>query len=137
MCKTLKLQVRFSAPPQKIYDLLADSAQRTAATGRQASISTRVGGVFSTDAGTVRGINVDLVPGRRIVQAWRRDDFPEGVYSMTTFVLTPTPRGGTRLVLTHRGVPKALLDSIQTAWREKCWEPMKAYLACMGSAAFS
>jgi activator of HSP90 ATPase len=129
MCKTLKFKLRFAARPQEIYDLLADSKKRTAATGRQAIISTEVGGAFSADAGTVHGINVDLVPGKRIVQAWRRNDFPEGVYSMAAFVLTPTPNGGTELALTHRGVPKALLDSTEAAWRDDYWAPMKAYLA--------
>lgn len=41
----------------------------------------------TTDAGHVSGINVDLVPGKRIVQAWRHQDFPEGVYSMAAFEL--------------------------------------------------
>ena len=132
MCKTLKFKVRFSAPPQAVYELLADSGKRTAMTGRKATISTEVGGAFSADAGTVRGINVDLVPGKRIVQAWRRDDFPEGVYSMAAFVLTPTLQGGTELVLTHRGVPKALLDDVEAAWRDGYWAPMKACLARVG-----
>ena len=129
MCKTLKFKLRFAAPPQAVYDLLADSQQRTAMTGRQASIGTGVGDAFSADDGTVQGINVDLVPGKRIVQAWRREDFPEGVYSMAAVVLTPTPGGGTELVLTHRGVPKALLDSTEAAWREGYWAPMKTWLA--------
>ena len=129
MCKTLKFKVRFPAPPQAVYDLLADSQRRSEMTGAKATISTDVGGAFSSDGGKVRGINVDLVPGKRIVQAWRRDDFPEGVYSMAAFVLTPTPQGGTELVLTHRGVPKALLDSVETAWRDDYWAPMKARLA--------
>jgi uncharacterized protein YndB with AHSA1/START domain len=128
MCKTLKLKVRFDAPPSQVYGLLADSKKRTAATGRKATISTKVGGAFSADAGKVSGINVDLVPGKRIVQAWRREDFPEGVYSMAAFVFTPTPNGGTELVLTHRGVPKALLESTEADWKTRYWAPMKAYL---------
>lgn len=128
MCKTLKLKVRFAAPPETIYGLLTDSKKRTTVTGRKAAISTKVGGAFSADAGKVTGINVDLVPGKRIVQAWRRDDFPEGIYSMAAFVLTPTASGGTELVLTHRGVPKVLLDSAENDWRERYWGPMKAYL---------
>jgi len=132
MCKTLKLKVRFNAPPATIYGLLADSRKRTAFTGRKATLSNKVGGAFSADAGKVTGINVDLVPGKRIVQAWRRDDFPEGVYSMAAFVLTPTPNGGTELVLTHRGVPKALLDSTEADWRNHYWAGMKAYLTKSG-----
>lgn len=129
MCKTLKLKARFAAPPRAVYDALADSAQRSAMSGRAATISPDIGGAFTTDDGAVRGINVELVPGQRIVQAWRHADFPEGAYSMAAFVLTPTPNGGTDLVLTHRGVPKALLDRTEAAWKDETWAPMKRYLA--------
>ena len=113
MCKTIKHKVRFKASPETIYDLLADSRKRTEVTGRKAVMSDKVGGKFSTDAGQVTGVNVDLVPGRRLVQAWRRKDFPEGIYSMAAITLDPIPGGGTELVLTHRGVPKHLLDDLE------------------------
>jgi hypothetical protein len=64
-------------------------------------------------------------PGRRLVQAWRRKDFPEGVYSMAAITLAPTTGGGTELILTHRGVPKHLLDQIEDYWRLGYWAPMK------------
>ena len=125
MCKTIKHKVRFKVPPTTVYDLLADSRKRTEVTGREALMSDEVGGKFSTDAGQVTGVNVDLVPGRRLVQAWRRQDFPEGIYSMAAITLAVTPRGGTELVLTHRGVPKHLLDEIEDYWRLVYWAPMK------------
>ena len=126
MCKTIKQKVRFKAAPRAIYDLLANSRKRTALTGRKAAISGKVGGAFSTDNGHVTGVNVDLVPARRLVQAWRRDDFPDGVYSMAAITLAPTAGGGTELVLTHRGVPKHLIPETEDYWRRIYWERMKA-----------
>ena len=126
MCKTIKHKVRFKVPPNAIYDLLADSRKRTEITGRKALMSDKVGGEFSTDEGQVTGVNVDLVPGQRLVQAWRRRDFPEGVYSMAAITLARTAGGGTELVLTHRGVPKHLLDQIEDYWRLVYWAPMRA-----------
>lgn len=73
--------------------------------------------------------DVQGLPGRRLVQAWRRDDFPEGIYSMAAVTLTATPSGGTALVLTHRGVPKPLLDDTEREWRDACWARIKAHLA--------
>jgi len=125
MCKTIKHRVRFNTPPGEIYDLLADSKKRSAVTGKKAVIGRKAGDAFSTDAGTVTGVNVDLVPGKRLVQAWRRKDFPEGVYSMAAITLAPTPKGGTELVLTHRGVPKWLLDETEAYWRENYWSRIK------------
>jgi uncharacterized protein YndB with AHSA1/START domain len=125
MCKTIKQTVRFKAAPREIYDLLADSKQRSAITGRKAAISKRVGGAFTSDGGQVTGVNVDLTPGKRLVQAWRRRDFPEGVYSMAAVTLTPTSTGGTELVLTHRGVPKWLIPETEAYWRQVYWSRIK------------
>ena len=129
MCKTIKQRVKLKAAPAVVYDLLADSKKRSAVTGKKASISRKVGGTFSADGNEVSGVNVDLVPGRRIVQAWRHRRFPEGIFSMAAVTLTPTPDGGTELVLTHRGVPKELIAETERAWREQYWSRMKSYLA--------
>jgi uncharacterized protein YndB with AHSA1/START domain len=132
MCKTIKQRVKFKAPPDVVYDLLADSEKHSAITGRKASISREVGGTFSANGSDVSGVNVDLVPGTRIVQAWRHRRFPEGIYSMAAVTLTATADGGTELVLTHRGVPKQLIPETEQAWREQYWSRMKAYLAANG-----
>lgn len=129
MCKTIKQRVKFKAPPARVYDLLADSSKHSAVTGKKATISDKIGGAFSTSENDVSGVNVDLVPGQRIVQAWRHRKFPEGIYSMAAMTLTPTPDGGTELVLTHRGVPKALIPETEQAWRDQYWSRMKTYLA--------
>ena len=128
MCKTIKQRVKFKAPLAMIYELLADSEKHSTVTGKKATISGQVGGTFSTSGNDVTGINVDLVPGKRIVQAWRHRRFPEGVFSMAAVTLTPTPDGGTELVLTHRGVPKDLIPETEDSWREGYWSKMKAYL---------
>ena len=68
--------------------------------------------------------------------AWRHRRFPEGIFSMAAVTLTPTADGGTELVLTHRGVPAALIPDVEAAWREGYWLRMKAYLAA-GSRAIT
>jgi len=128
MCKTIKQRVKFKADPATVYDLLADSRKHSAVTGRRAIISKKVGGTFSIGESDITGIIVDLVPGRRIVQAWRHRRFPAGIYSMAALTLSPTPDGGTELVLVHRGVPKELIPETEEAWRDQVWHRMKAYL---------
>jgi uncharacterized protein YndB with AHSA1/START domain len=129
MCKTIKHRVKFKAPPATIYDLLADSRKHTAVTGKKANISREIGGAFSASGDDVSGVIVDLVPGQRIVQAWRHRRFPEGIFSMATMTMSPTNGGGTELVLTHRGVPKDLIPDTERAWREQYWVRIKAFLA--------
>lgn len=128
MCKTIKQRVKFKADPATIYDLLADSRKFSALTGRHAAISRKVGGTFSIGEREVTGVNVDLVPGQRIVQAWRHRRFPAGIFSMAAVTLTPTPDGGTELVLVHRGVPKELIPETEQAWRDQVWSRIKAWL---------
>jgi len=104
MCKTIKQKVRFKLEPKDVYKAIADS-------------SSRIGGKFSADGGRTTGLNVDLKLGRRVVRAWRNKKFPEGVYSMAAFELTPT-KTGTELILTHRGVPKHLIPEVEKYWRD-------------------
>jgi activator of HSP90 ATPase len=128
MCKTIKQKVKFKASPREIYDLLAASRLHSAFSGKPAHVSLKVGGKFTAYAGRISGVNVDLVPGVRIVQAWRASDFPAGVFSMATFNLVSSKRGGTELTLTHRGVPKELIPGVEAGWRERYWRKMKDYL---------
>jgi len=129
MCKTIKQKVKFKAAPATVYELLADSKKHSAVTGKKASISRKIGGTFSAAVNRSSGVNVDLVPGKRIVQAWRDARFPEGIFSMAAFTLAATSDGGTELVLTHRGVPKALIPETEQKWRDLYWDRIRAYLA--------
>lgn len=129
MCKTIKLKVKFRSEPQIVYALITDAKKLRSITGKATSIDSKVGGRFSCYGGDAIGINVDLLPGKRIVQAWRHKKFPEGIFSMATFNLAVTRDGGTELTLTHRGVPKELIPQISAEWRDLYWDKMKAYLA--------
>jgi uncharacterized protein YndB with AHSA1/START domain len=120
MCKTIKQKVIFKAPPERVYPLLAEL------TGASAKKTGAIGGRFS--AGDASGIIVDLRFPQRIVQAWRSEEFPDGIFSMAALVLKPTPQGGTELTLTHRGVPKQLIPQVETRWRERCWNRIKLRL---------
>lgn len=128
MCKTIKQKVKFNASTETVYELLADSKKHQEMTGENAVISSEVGGRFSAYNGYITGINVDLLPGKRIVLAWRGKDFPEGIFSMAAFTLVPAGGRKTELVLIHRGVPKALIPSIEKMWRESYWEKIKIYI---------
>ena len=128
MCKTIKQKVKFRASPEWVYELLTDSKRHALLTGKRAEISRKVGGPFSTQGGQVTGINVDLVPGERLVQAWRTKEFPTGIFSMATFQFFRAKTGGTELVLTHRGVPKKLIPKIEKAWRKFYWEKIRALM---------
>ncbi len=104
-----------------------DSRRHARFTGAPARISRRVGGAFGVYGDGLTGRNLELVPGRKIVQSWRSSDWPEGVMSKATFRLTPVA-GGTRLTFTHSGVPARHRASIARGWRTYYWEPMREML---------
>lgn len=125
--KTIKQSVTIKANPHEVYEALMDSRKHTKFTGAKARISRKVGGNFSAYVRYIQGINLDLVPDKRIVQAWRGSDWPKGHYSIATFSLKRM-RGGTRLVFSQIGVPNREYKGINQGWRDHYWKPMKEML---------
>lgn len=120
--------VELSGPPEAVYAALMDAAQHAAFTGLDAEIEAREGGAFVTCGGRNSGYTLVVVPGRRIVQAWRHRDWPEHHYSIATFDVAPMGRG-TRLSFTQMGVPADAYESLDEGWRTTYWGPLARYLA--------
>lgn len=126
--KTLKQVVQFKASPREIFEMLVDAKKHSRFTGSAVKISRKVGDAFSAYDGYIEGRNLEIVPGKKIVQSWRGSDFPEGHYSVACFELKPK-NGGTELTFTQNDVPAALFADIQKGWKDYYWEPMKQFLA--------
>ena len=117
-------EVVVPASPARVYAVLTDGTQFTAATGgRIAEISTAEGGVFSLFGGAIHGRHVELVAGTRVVQAWRVKMWEPGVYSMVRFTLTAEGTG-TKVTLDHSGYPEANHDHLAAGWATNYWEPL-------------
>ena len=128
MCRPVHHEVDFAVPPRQVYDAYLDSERHSRFTGQKARMSRKEGGRFTAGDTYISGYNLELVPGRRIVQAWRASEWPEGAYSVLRLDLVP--RGdGTRLVVEHLGVPEKFRDGVDAGWHEFYWEPLTAYFA--------
>jgi uncharacterized protein YndB with AHSA1/START domain len=122
-------EVTIDASPAAVYDVLTGSEDFAKMTGgRPADISKEVGGAVSMFGGDIRALNVELVPGKRVVQAWRSKAWPEGVYSIVRFELTPEGNG-TKLVFDQAGYPAEAHTMLEGGWGMMYWQPMKAMLA--------
>jgi activator of HSP90 ATPase len=124
---SLHQEVDLQATPQRIFEILLDSRQFAAVTGLPAEIDPRPGGEFKTFGGLIVGRNVELVEGKRIVQAWREPAWDPGVYSLVHFELAAVG-AGTKLVLDHTGFPEGSYDHLFPGWHERYWNPLKKYL---------
>jgi activator of HSP90 ATPase len=125
---SLHQEAAFKASPARVYAALLSSKDFTAFSGAPATIDPKDGGAFSLFGGQVVGRNIELVPGQRIVQAWRViEDFPPGVYSLVRMELTPQG-GGTLLRLDHTGFPPGHFDHLNAGWPPHYWAPLKRFL---------
>ena len=125
--KTIRQSVTIKATPHEVYEALMDSRKHSKFTGAKASISRKIGGKFKAYGDYISGVNLDLVPDKKIIQSWRGSDWPEGHYSRTTFSLKKV-KSGTRLTFTHSGVPVKYYKDINQGWRDYYWKPMKEIL---------
>ena len=125
---TIHQEVTIAATPAEVYGVLTSSADFTRMTGgREAKISAEVGGGVSLFGGDIRALNIELVPGRRVVQAWRSEAWPEGVYSVVRFELTPEGKA-TRLIFDQAGHPDEAESMLEGGWSQMYWQPMNAML---------
>lgn len=120
-------EVTFPASPSAVYAALVESARHAEFTGAPAEIERDEGGTFVCYGGHVEGRHVQLVPGKRIVQAWRTKTWPEGTYSVARFELTPDG-SETKLVFDQDGVPAEAVEHIDAGWHRQYWEKLTTYL---------
>jgi uncharacterized protein YndB with AHSA1/START domain len=128
MATSIHQVVILKATPARVYRAFMSSKEHEAFTANgKAKISAKEGGTFSAHGGYVTGRNVELKPGKRIVQAWRVKGMAEGVYSIARFDLKKV-RGGTRLVFDQTGLPPEHVGHLSSGWKARYWKPLKAYL---------
>ena len=124
---TIHQEVKFAAPPDRVFRALADGKEHACFTGAPAEIDPQAGGKVSCYGGKVGGRSVELVPGTRIVWAWRAGDWPDGAWSIARFELSKSG-SGTRLVFDQDGEPQSAVEHIDAGWKKMYWEPLRKYL---------
>src|SRR5262249_31498826 len=108
-----------------------------ALSGMSGQASRAEGTEFSVFDGHVTGRQIELVPGQRIVQAWRFPAWGPGRYSVVRFSLAPED-GGTPLVIDQPGAPvgedtlgchPTWHDHLETNWPVFYAAPLTRHLA--------
>jgi activator of HSP90 ATPase len=133
-------EIVFKAAPQRIYSALTDAKrfqQVQLLTGtikgldleaKKAQISPEPGGAFSLFADYIIGRQLELVPGERIVQAWREISWDPGIFSVARFELK-VQGAGTKLIFDHTGFPAGAGEHLAIGWNAHYWEPLEKYLS--------
>jgi activator of HSP90 ATPase len=116
------------AKPDEVYDAWLSSKGHAAMTGSPAKVSAAVGGEFDAWDGYIHGKNLELVPKKRIVQAWRTSEFSANEPD-SRIEITLEPAGKeTKLTLQHTGLPPHG-GQYESGGVESYIEPMKEYFS--------
>ena len=126
---TIKQSIILKANPQAVYDLMMNEARHASLIESSVRIGLNPGDTFEIFDGYCQGKNLELVPGKRIVQEWNfaEDGWPDDHYSICTFELTAI-NGETRLDFTQTGIPAHKAEALQFGWQEYYWDRMQDHL---------
>jgi activator of HSP90 ATPase len=118
----------FPASAEEVYDAWLSSKGHSGMTGSPATISAVVGGEFDAWDGYIHGKNLELVPGKRIVQSWRTSEFSTDEPD-SRIEITLEPIGDkTKLTLKHTGLPPHG-GQYEQGWVESYFDPMQEYFS--------
>jgi activator of HSP90 ATPase len=120
------LSTIIAATPLEVYDAWMSSEGHSAMTGSPAIISASVGGEFEAWDGYIHGRNLELIPGKRIVQAWRTTEFSADEPDSHIDIVLEAQGEQTRLTLHHTGLPPHG-GQYEQGWVDAYFEPMQAY----------
>ena len=129
----IRREVMIDAPPDVVFSFFTDPAKFILWLGRVAELDARPGGLFRVNVNgrdVVRGTFLEVVPPRRVVFTWGWEGKESAVPPGSTRVevtLAPEGAGGTRLALTHSGLPEPSESGHDAGWVH--------YLARLGVAA--
>jgi activator of HSP90 ATPase len=129
------------ASRERVYAALTDAAQFHRVTllsqamksgmppsAKATEIERQEGGAFALFAGYVTGRHIEVVPNRRLVQAWRAGSWALGVYSIVRFELIALG-SDTKIVFDHTGFPVGEAQHLAEGWKDNYWKPLATFLS--------
>lgn len=128
---TIEQIVHFDASPSLIYQLLMNAEKHSGFSEAEVNMSQEINGKFDTYDQYCHGYNIELIEGKKIVQAWHFDEdgWPENHFSLCTFIFENGENGGTKLSFTQTEIPAHKVAALESGWQDFYWKPMKEYLS--------
>ena len=121
-----EITVLLQAAPEEIYNAWLSSEGHSAMTGGSSAVSADVGAEFRAWDGYIRGRNLELEYGRRIVQSWRTTEFSSDEADSRIEISLEPAGDQTKLILRHTGLPPHGMKYKQ-GWMEAYFDPMLEY----------
>ncbi len=126
MALEFEISTDIPSKPDEVYKAWLDSKGHSKMTGSKAKVSNKVGGSFEAWDGYISGTNLELKPGKKIVQSWRTSEFDDSEEDSHLEITLAPAKGGTKLILHHSNLP-AHGEQYRQGWIDSYFEPMKEY----------
>jgi activator of HSP90 ATPase len=117
------------ALPKAVYDAWLDGGEHSEMTQSPASGSTEITGVFTAHDRYIKGINLELEDGRRVLQTWRTSQFDDSDPDSSIEVTFETSTSGTLLTLKHWNIPDDQAEDYRSGWQDFYFTPMLEYFS--------
>jgi len=124
---TIKQKVLVKAKPEEVYEAFIDAKKHSEFTGSKATCNAKVGGKFTAWDGYIFGKNLELEPGKRIVQEWQTTEWPAGEPPSRLELEFTQVKEGTEISMIQTGVPAEQAAEIKQGWIDFYWDPLKQY----------
>lgn len=123
--------VHFSSRPQDVYEAYMDAKKQSECTGAETTSDPVIGGLMTAWDGYISAKNIELVPGKKIVQEWTTTDWPAGAGPSRLEITLEKDGKGTLLTMNHTLIPREGDADYDSGWYESYWEPMKKYFSSL------
>ena len=124
---TIRQRVVINASPDEVYEAMVDAEIHSEFTGAKATCVPKVGGKISAWDGYIKGKNLKLSRGKRIVQEWKTTEWPRG-YPPSVLDISLKENGQkTTLTMIHSNVPKEQMSDYDDGWKIHYWKRMNEY----------
>lgn len=127
--ESFTIKAMIPASPEQIYSAWLSSEGHSMMTGSKADVQEGIGGAFTAWDGYIWGKTLETENNRRIVQAWRTSEFPEGSPDSRVEILLEETGADTKITLIHTGIPDGQSEGYQEGWEDFYFSPMRAYFS--------
>lgn len=118
-------QLEIIADPEEVFAALTNPFQIELWSGYPADMKPEAGYVFSLWEGDITGVNLEVVPNKRLVQEW----FFGAQDEQSIVRITLKKAGGrTLLDLNHTNIPEDVYEEITEGWRDYYLGSVKSML---------
>lgn len=118
-------QLEIIADPEEVFAALTNPFQIELWSGYPADMKPETGYVFSLWEGDITGVNLEVVPNKRLVQEWF---FGEQDEQSIVRITLKKAGGRTLLDLNHTNIPEDVYEEITEGWRDYYLGSVKSML---------